>query len=74
LRQSAGREFRGYISRLRSSCGPSATQCRLDGVTIKDAVMRLDQAARSIFLMEFVSGFFLAMRYFFKAKVTLSPW
>jgi len=32
--------------------------------------MRLSQAARSIFLTEFVSGFFLAMRYFFKAKVT----
>jgi len=34
--------------------------------------MRLDRAARSIFLTEFVSGFFLAMRYFFKAKVTLN--
>ena len=34
--------------------------------------MRLDQAARSIFLTELVSGFFLAMRYFFKAKVTLN--
>jgi hypothetical protein len=29
---------------------------------------RLDQAARSIFLTEFVSAFFLAMRYFFKSK------
>jgi hypothetical protein len=29
---------------------------------------RLDQAARSIFLTEFVSAFFLAMRYFFKPK------
>jgi NADH-quinone oxidoreductase subunit I len=34
--------------------------------------MRLDQAARSIFLTELVFGFFLAMRYFFKAKVTLN--
>ena len=34
--------------------------------------MRLDQAARTIFLTEFVSGFFLAMRYFFQAKVTLN--
>jgi NADH-quinone oxidoreductase subunit I len=34
--------------------------------------MRLDQAARSILLTEFVSGFFLAMRYFFKPKVTLN--
>ena len=34
--------------------------------------MRLDQAARSIFLTEVVSGFFLAMRYFFKPKVTLN--
>ena len=33
---------------------------------------RLDQAARSIFLTEFVSAFFLAMRYFFKPKVTLN--
>ena len=34
--------------------------------------MRLDQAARSIFLQEFVSAFFLAMRYFFKPKPTLN--
>ena len=34
--------------------------------------MRLDQAARAIFLTEFVSGFFLAMRYFFKPKATLN--
>jgi hypothetical protein len=33
---------------------------------------RLDQAARSILLTEFVSAFFLAMRYFFKAKATLN--
>ena len=33
---------------------------------------RLDQLARSIFLTEFVSAFFLAMRYFFKPKVTLN--
>ena len=33
---------------------------------------RLDQLARSIFLTEFVSAFFLAMRYFFKAKATLA--
>ena len=33
--------------------------------------MRLDQAARSIFLTEFVKGFFLAMRYFFKRKATI---
>jgi formate hydrogenlyase subunit 6/NADH:ubiquinone oxidoreductase subunit I len=33
---------------------------------------RLDQRARSIFLTEFVSAFFLAMRYFFKPKVTLN--
>jgi hypothetical protein len=32
---------------------------------------RLDQLARSIFLAEFISAFFLAMRYFFKPKVTL---
>ena len=29
---------------------------------------RLDQAARSFFLTEFVSAFFLAMRYFFKPR------
>ena len=34
--------------------------------------MRLDQAARSIFLTEFVSAFFLGMRYFFKPKSTLN--
>src|SRR5687767_11534555 len=34
--------------------------------------MRLDQAARSIFLSEFVSAFFLGMRYFFKPKATLN--
>ena len=33
---------------------------------------RLDQAAGSIFLMDFVSAFFLAMRYFFRPKVTLN--
>ena len=34
--------------------------------------MRLDQAARSLFLQEFVSAFFLSMRYFFKPKPTLN--
>jgi formate hydrogenlyase subunit 6/NADH:ubiquinone oxidoreductase subunit I len=34
--------------------------------------MRLDRAARSLFLEEFVSGFLLAMRYFFKPKPTLN--
>ena len=34
--------------------------------------MRLDQAARAVFLWEFVSAFFLAMRYFFKPKPTLN--
>ena len=34
--------------------------------------MRLDQAARSMFLTEFVSAFFLGMRYFFKPKATLN--
>src|SRR5438552_18926922 len=34
--------------------------------------MSLDQAARSIFLTEFVSAFFLGMRYFFKPKSTLN--
>ena len=34
--------------------------------------MRLDQAARSIFLEEFVRAFFLSMRYFFKPKATLN--
>ena len=33
---------------------------------------RLDQAARSFFLTEFVSAFFLAMRYFFKPKATIN--
>ena len=34
--------------------------------------MRLDQAAKSLFLGEFVSAFFLAMRYFFKPKLTIN--
>ena len=34
--------------------------------------MRLDQAARALFLQEFVSAFFLSMRYFFKPKPTLN--
>ena len=33
---------------------------------------KLHQAARSIFLTEFVSAFVLAMRYFLKPKVTLN--
>jgi NADH-quinone oxidoreductase subunit I len=33
---------------------------------------RLAQPARSIFLTEFVSAFFLAMRYFFKPKATIN--
>ncbi len=34
--------------------------------------MRLDQAARSVFLSEFVEAFILSMRYFFKPKPTLN--
>ena len=34
--------------------------------------MSLDQAARSLFLKEFVQAFFLSMRYFFKPKATLN--
>ena len=34
--------------------------------------MRLDQAARSIFLAEFLQAFFLSMRYFFKPKATIN--
>jgi NADH-quinone oxidoreductase subunit I len=34
--------------------------------------MRLDRAAKGLFLMEFVSGFWLAMRYFFSPKSTLN--
>src|SRR5262244_3504534 len=34
--------------------------------------MRLDQAARSVFLKDFVQGFILAMRYFFAPKKTLN--
>ena len=34
--------------------------------------MRLDQAARSLLLREFVSGFILAMKYFFKPKATIN--
>jgi NADH-quinone oxidoreductase subunit I len=34
--------------------------------------MRLDQAAKSLFLKEFVSAFFLSMRYFFREKATIN--
>ncbi|MGA7486318.1 MAG: NADH-quinone oxidoreductase subunit I, partial [Xanthobacteraceae bacterium] len=34
--------------------------------------MKLDQAARSLFLREFLSAFVLGMRYFFKPKPTLN--
>lgn len=34
--------------------------------------MSLDQAARSIFLKEFIGAFFLTMRYFFKPKPTVN--
>ena len=34
--------------------------------------MKLDQAARSLFLREFVSAFFLAMKYFFAPKATIN--
>jgi hypothetical protein len=40
--------------------------------TVRVRAWRLDQLARSIFLTEFVSAFFLAMRYFFKPKVTIN--
>jgi NADH-quinone oxidoreductase subunit I len=40
--------------------------------TDRTRTWRLDQAARSIFLTEFMSAFFLAMRYFFKPKATLN--
>ena len=34
--------------------------------------MRLDHAAKSLFLTEFVAAFFLSMRYFFKPRLTLN--
>ena len=34
--------------------------------------MKLDQAARSLLLTEFVAGFILAMKYFFKPKATIN--
>jgi NADH-quinone oxidoreductase subunit I len=34
--------------------------------------MRLDRAAKALFLWEFVTGFVLAMRYFLKGKATLN--
>src|SRR6202158_6561552 len=34
--------------------------------------MKLDQAARSLFLKEFAQGFVLSMRYFFKPKATIN--
>src|SRR5262249_25081634 len=40
--------------------------------TIRMRSWRLDQLARSIFLTEFISAFFLAIRYFFKPKATIN--
>ena len=37
-----------------------------------EAVMKLDQAAKSLFLTEFVGAFLLSMRYFFKPKATIN--
>ncbi|HTM75799.1 MAG TPA: NADH-quinone oxidoreductase subunit NuoI [Pseudolabrys sp.] len=34
--------------------------------------MRLDRAAKGLFLLEFVTGFVLGMRYFFRAKATIN--
>jgi len=34
--------------------------------------MKLDQAARSLFLKEFVQAFVLSMRYFFRPKATIN--
>ncbi|MCW5690559.1 MAG: NADH-quinone oxidoreductase subunit I, partial [Pseudolabrys sp.] len=34
--------------------------------------MRLVGAAKALFLTEFISAFFLGMRYFFKPKATLN--
>ncbi|MBV8790600.1 MAG: NADH-quinone oxidoreductase subunit I, partial [Pseudolabrys sp.] len=34
--------------------------------------MRLDRAAKSIFLLEFMSATWLAMKYFFGAKSTIN--
>ena len=39
---------------------------------VGERTMRLDHAARALFLKEFVSAFFLSMRYFFKPKPTLN--
>ena len=36
------------------------------------AIMKLDAAARALFLKEFVGAFALSMRYFFKPKATLN--
>src|SRR6202022_1423810 len=80
-RKLAARDF------SRGSCGPTswmvvsrqepggARDVRARGQTGhagEDETMRLDQAARSVFLKEFVSAFVLAMRYFFKPKATLN--
>ena len=34
--------------------------------------MRLDRAAKGLFLLEFVTGFVLGMRYFFRPKATIN--
>ena len=44
----------------------------VDRIGLRPGQMRLDQSARALFLSEFVSAFFLSMRYFFSPKATIN--
>ncbi len=53
------------LTQRRCSSGPR-------WLLVEVYVMRLDQGVKSFFLTEFVSAFFLTMRYFFKPKKTIN--
>src|SRR5262245_60881538 len=78
-----GRCCAGLCSRSTSWCSAASVigsaqrsqaerQAAAQRTARKEGAMKLDQAARSLFLKEFVSAFVLAMRYFFKPKPTLN--
>src|SRR4029079_1278830 len=50
----------------------SRVSCTSPGSRRNEDAMKLDFNARVLLLLEFISGFFLAMRYFFAPKSTLN--
>src|ERR1035438_8524539 len=58
----------------RVACGTPWRRCCWEGCTRNEVAMsvNINATARSLLLSEFVSAFFLAMRYFFQPKPTLN--